>query len=490
MSLSTTTIIVLAANGLTAVVAAALLMLVLWQAPGRLMNQLFAITMLMMGAYSVANGFGRFIDRLQLNPDHTTYVAVSFYGVLVVCIFLFASEFAQQSTPITRAMRVIGMTMGVTHNLALWAGLLLVDIHPAGTHDGSYTGHWTTLGAIVVGTLVAYLAASAIVLYRMPDERGRSLWRAPVLVIAGAVYSTAIWPRVHIPLQALFFAASAVALGLPVLRYELFNPMAALHEELARKNSELRDASRSKSQFLANTSHELRTPLNSIIGYTSLVINGTYGALNDTQRDRLEKVIRNGQNLLGLINDVIDLNRIEAGQFTLEQQPLPTATLLDNVIETIQPLAAQKGLTLTRAYADAPPVLGDETRVRQIVTNILANAVKFTHQGGVTVRAAQVDSTVQIEIADTGIGIAPDKIDTVFAEFQQIDNSTTREYEGTGLGMAITKRLVEMHGGHIWLESTPGKGTTFFVTLPTPAPRTAPDLRPSIQDAPERELHD
>ena len=251
-----------------------------------------------------------------------------------------------------------------------------------------------------------------------------------------------------------------------MLRFELFNPKAALRIELEHKHHELQEANRMKSQFLANMSHELRTPLNSIIGYTQLVMNGTYGALNDTQRDRLEKVVRNGHNLLGLINDVIDLNRIETGRFTLDRCPVATHSLLNSVLDTVEPIAVQKGLTLTREFDDVPPVYADEQRTRQIMTNIVANAVKFTHEGEVKVRAFADNNMVQIEISDTGIGIAPEQYELVFVEFEQLDNSPTREYEGSGLGMAITKRLVEKHGGKIWLNSAPGQGTTFYVTLP------------------------
>ncbi len=470
MTFTATTIFVLFANGLTAIVTAALLMLVLFQAPQRRMNQYFALAMLMLGSYSVANAFGRFIDDLRLDPVPTTYIAVALYGVFVVTMFFFASEFAQTYTRTTRAMRVVGLTLVVVQNGALWGGLVVTNIRPTTDQSGSYLSDWTTYGQGLVVTSLTYLVVTAVVLYRMPDERGRSLWKAPVLVIAGLFSYLLIWPAAHLPLQALFLALAALALGLPVLRYELFNPLANVHAELAQRNLDLNETSRLKSQFLANMSHELRTPLNSIIGYTELVLNGTYGALNDTQHDRLEKVIRNGHNLLGLINDVLDLNRIESGHVSLNLTRVTTPDLLDSVLDLMQPLAAKKGLVITRDYAQAPAVFADAARLRQILTNITANAVKFTHQGGVTVRARADSDHVRFEIADTGIGIALDQIDTVFAEFRQIDNSTTREYEGTGLGMAITKRLVEMHGGRIWLESTPGEGTTFFVTMPTTRP--------------------
>jgi len=477
VSFSTTTLVVLAANGITAVIAAALLMLVLWQAPRQRMNQYFALTMLLLAAYCLANALGRFIDPLRLDPEAATYVAVSCYGLFVVAMYFFALEFVRRRTRAARALRAVGVILVLGQLALLWDDKLLRHIRPLVSGDGSYQGDWTALGLASLALLTAYLGIAALALSRAPDPRGRALWRAPVLVLAAAVSSALIWPVLHIPLQAVFLALAALALGLPVLRYELFSPLAALHAELARKNASLLEASRLKSQFLATMSHELRTPLNSIIGYAQLVVNGAYGPLNDTQRDRLEKVIRNGHTLLNLINDVLDLNRIEMGRLTLERQPLDVAEVLGSALEVIEPLATGKGLRLSRDITPTPPILADPVRARQIVTNILANAIKFTAEGGVSVRARPEGDFARLEIADTGIGIPPDQYDTVFAEFRQVDNSSTREYEGTGLGMAITKRLVELHGGRIWLSSAPGEGTTVYVTLPlasAPFPEPAP----------------
>ncbi len=464
--MSSTTVIVLIANGITAIVSCALLMLVLWQAPQRRMNLLFALTMLLLGSYSIANGFGRFIDRLSLPPAHTTYMAIALMGMATVAMFFFASEFAQQRTPVTRAMRLAGLLMLVTHNYALWTDHLIVNIRPVPDQEGSFRGDWTALGMVAVATQLLYLLIAAILLYRMEDERGRALWRAPVLVILASFSSAVIWPVLHIPVQAVLLAVAALALGVPVLRYELFNPLAELHAELARKNAELSEASRLKSQFLAHMSHELRTPLNSVIGYTELVLSGTYGPLNDTQRDRLEKVVRNGQNLLNLIRDVIDLNRIETGRVVLDRVPVDTVQALSGALDTVAPLAAHKGLEIVRDFADAPPALGDETHIRQMATNLLANAVKFTDAGHVALRAHGDGEQVVITISDTGVGIAPDQVEHVFAEFQQGNGPAARRYDGSGLGLAITKRLVELHGGRIWLESQPGGGTTVTFTLP------------------------
>ncbi|MBN1680727.1 MAG: HAMP domain-containing histidine kinase [Anaerolineae bacterium] len=475
MKLSNVTLIVLSANVMTAVIAAALLMLVLWQAPRRRANQLFAAVMLLLMAYSLVNGLARFVDELNADPAEIFYLAMTLYILFVVMTFFFASEFSGIHTLTIRIVRGGGLVLVVILLVSMWDGRLVNDFEPVATQDGSYQGHWTPYGLVSASLMIGYLLTTAVVLRRMQGERSRWLWLAPVFVMLSVVSATVIWPLVPVPFSALFLAASAVVMGRQVLRFELFNPLATLNQKLAMHNDELEAASRMKNQFLTNMSHELRTPLNSIIGYTQLVVNGTYGALNDTQRDRLEKVIRNGHHLLDLVNGVLDLNRIESGRVTLEWAALDTAALLEGVLNTIEPLATEKGLSIVREFADTPHLWADEVRTQQIVTNILANAIKFTSEGSITIRALGVQGNrmVQLEFVDTGIGIHPDNYDAVFAEFQQLDSSSTRQYQGTGLGMAITKKLVEMHGGRIWLISQPGQGTTFFVTLPAVDHKTA-----------------
>jgi signal transduction histidine kinase len=475
MTISNTTAVVVLANGLTAVISAALLMVVLWQAPRRRMNVLFALTMFLLMGYCVANIFGRFIAELGLDPAQTTYMAVTLFGYFTITMFVFASDFAHERTLTTEIMALGGMAAGVLYVAAMWSDRLIVNIHS--TDDpGSYQGEWTTLGMTASTILMGYLAVSAVVIYRMKDPRAQVLWLAPVLALVGIISSVILWPLIHIPLQAMFLAASAFVLGRPVLRDQLFNPLAELHRQLGEKHAELSRASSMKSQFLTDMSHELRTPLNSIIGYTELVMGGMYGALNDTQQDRLEKVVRNGQTLLKLVNDAIDLNRIETGALTLEKRMIDVPGVLNTVLDTIEPLAVNKGLALRRDFGPLPAIYADEVRLRQIVTNLVANAIKFTHKGSVTVRASTANSLVRFEVTDTGIGIAPEQFETVFQEFKQIDESTTREYEGSGLGLTITRRLVELHGGTIWLESAVGQGSTFFVSLPISAapPAAAP----------------
>mgnify|MGYP000925462467 CR=1 FL=1 len=465
MTISLTTLVVLIANGITAVIAVAMLMLVLWQDPHQPANRWFAVVMASLAAYVSINAFARFVDPLDLDPLPVFYLATTLYGIFVVSIFFFASEFAVGRSRVARAMQIIGIVLVVVPTILLWTGEVTTNTRPLPNDEGGYTWDYTPVGNFVSLAVLGYSIVSAVVLARSDDERARSLWPAPVLTIAGLVSAVLIWPRINIPLNAVFLALAAITLGLPVLRQQLFNPLANAHAELLRKNRELERMNRVKSQFLATVSHELRTPLNSINGYSETMLEGVYGPLNEVQRDRLEKVLRNGRQLLSLINDVLDLNQIERGRLRLHIAPVPLEPLVDAVLDTCGPLAAQKGLKLLREYAGAPVVRGDEVRLREIMMNVVANACKFTEEGAVTVRAQQSGAMVRLEVSDTGVGIPPEQLDSVFMEFQQLSGQGASG-EGTGLGMAIAKQLVELHGGNIWLESVPGEGTTVYITLP------------------------
>ncbi len=261
---------------------------------------------------------------------------------------------------------------------------------------------------------------------------------------------------------------------------ELERKVEARTRELAAANERLREADRLKMQFLANMSHELRTPINSIIGYSELMLSGAYGDLTARQRDRLNTVIRNARNLLDLINDLLDISRIEVGKVTLARRSINLNRIIETTIQTVEPMARQKGLTI-RAMVDETlqPVEADETRLIQILNNLLSNAIKFTSEGGITVTAYPYTADgqwVAVSVSDTGIGIAPEHIPLIFEEFRQIDQSATREFGGTGLGLAIAHRLVALHGGRIWVDSEPGVGSTFTFTLPAQARAAAPVL--------------
>ncbi len=249
---------------------------------------------------------------------------------------------------------------------------------------------------------------------------------------------------------------------------------ARLFRALEEKSRELEAASQHKSQFLANMSHELRTPLNAILGYTELIVDKIYGDVPPKILDVMERVQKSGRHLLSLINDVLDLSKIEAGQLQLSLKDYSFADTLNTVVTAIEPLAAEKGLELTlEVEPDLPLGFGDDRRLAQVLLNLLGNAVKFTDEGSVRVGASRCDGEYLVSVADTGPGIPASEQQRVFREFQQVDDSSTRAKGGTGLGLAIARKIVEMHGGRLWLESELGAGSTFYFSIPVRAQRTA-----------------
>ncbi len=241
-------------------------------------------------------------------------------------------------------------------------------------------------------------------------------------------------------------------------------------DELTRLNTELERASEMKSQFLANMSHELRTPLNSIIGFSEMLLTEDLGPLSETQRDFLATVARNGRHLLELINDLLDLSKIEAGRLTLTVEVLDLSTLLREAAESVRAQIEQRRHHLDLQPPETPvAVRVDKIRVRQILLNLLSNAIKFTNEGGritVTARLDDGKRLARVAVTDSGIGIAPEDQQKLFQEFVQLDAAASRRYEGTGLGLALSRRLVEQHGGSMGVESAEGRGSTFWFTLP------------------------
>ena len=240
-----------------------------------------------------------------------------------------------------------------------------------------------------------------------------------------------------------------------------------LFDEIQDKSRQLEEASQHKSQFLANMSHELRTPLNAILGYTELMADGAYGEPSEKMMGVLKRLEANGKHLLGLINDVLDLSKIEAGQLVLELSDYCIQDIAQTVRSTLEPLAADKKLGFKVEVApQLPSGHGDGRRLTQVLINLVGNAIKFTDAGEVAIKAESHNGSFHVSVRDTGPGISAADQTKLFQEFQQADNAITRKKGGTGLGLAISKRIIEMHGGRIWVESQPGQGSTFAFTLP------------------------
>ena len=251
---------------------------------------------------------------------------------------------------------------------------------------------------------------------------------------------------------------------------------AQLYDEAEAARLAAEEANKTKSQFLANMSHELRTPLNAILNFTEFVADGVYGDVNSQQETALRQTLSSGEHLLSLINDVLDLTKIEAGMMELFIEQVDLNSVLASVISVGKGLVNDKPVQLITDIGDLPQTYGDKRRIRQIFLNLVSNAVKFTRAGSVSISARSVSGSIQVSVTDTGIGIAPDDEDRVFESFKQAKHDLTGAV-GTGLGMPISKYFVELHGGRIWFKSQPGVGTTFYVILPVLSAEQADTIR-------------
>jgi signal transduction histidine kinase len=240
-----------------------------------------------------------------------------------------------------------------------------------------------------------------------------------------------------------------------------------LFNEIQEKSHQLEIASRHKSEFLASMSHELRTPLNAILGFNEMIIYEMYGAVPPDMKVPLEDIQSSGKHLLRLINNVLDLAKIEAGRMELALADYSIMDTAASVRSALRPLAAEKGLELVVTVPDDTPlVYGDSGRIMQCLVNLAGNSLKFTKAGKVEISVSHHDGMLTCCVSDTGVGIPPDKIGSLFTEFKQTDATIASEYGGTGLGLSITKKFIEMHGGRIWVESEVGQGSRFIFEIP------------------------
>jgi signal transduction histidine kinase len=347
------------------------------------------------------------------------------------------------------------------------------DTGEGGPIDFPLDAHSVSGTCVLQGRVMAVADADAVAAdYPLTPELARSIgWRSglfvPLLSEGKGIGCIGI-----LRAEAGGFDAKEVALA------QTFADQAVIAIQNARLFSEIQDKSRQleianqhKSEFLANMSHELRTPLNAIIGFSEVLLERMFGELNEKQDDYLKDIFSSGKHLLSLINDILDLSKIEAGRMELDVETFDVPSALDNALTLVRERAQRHGIALG---LEVDPALGelraDERKFKQILLNLLTNAVKFTPDGGkVDVRARLADGVLQVAVADTGIGIAAADQAAVFEEFKQVGRHYTNKQEGTGLGLALTKRFVELHGGTLTLESEPGKGSTFTFTLPSQA---------------------
>ena len=262
--------------------------------------------------------------------------------------------------------------------------------------------------------------------------------------------------------------AAAVAASLAVVIAVLIGRLRRHRQQLEIANADLAAASKHKTEFMANMSHELRTPLNAIIGFSDVLEQRLFGELNEKQVDYTRDIASSGRHLLDLVNEILDLSKVEAGRMELDRTEFALAETIRAALAFVRERAAGHRIELTAPLPeDLGTVVADERKVRQVLLNLLSNAVKFTPDGGrVAVHARRSDDEIQVSVQDTGIGIAPEDQPRVFEEFRQVGKTSDRSREGTGLGLTLAKRLIELHGGRIWIDSVVGKGTTFTFTIP------------------------
>jgi len=474
MTIGSATLISLAVNSMLFVCGAALALLVLWQDARRLSNLYYALGMVMLSLYGLANAVFAVGQPLALDPDPLRKSVTSLYILSITLLFGFMLSFAETPVRLWRTQMALIASVTALGLALIWQGAVFERFEASGTY--SYTYRLTPSGVLGAGLAALCIVSVIGTVHRQRNARARALTWPLAAMIAGVMAFAALPVTRIYSLNALMLTAAAIMLGRLVITFQVFQPLTDLNAALATKNDELRRATRLKSQFLATMSHELRTPLNSIIGYTDLVLHGTYGDLNALQQDRLQKVVRNGRRLLELINDVLDLSRIEAGRLALTITHVPTVALLDELLAAHTGPAQAKGLALVRGYAALPDLAADRGRAYQVLDNLLKNAIMFTERGAVIVRGYfdSVRDQVVLCVVDTGPGIEPAQQERIYRAFHQPDGTLAHHESGTGLGLAIAQRLVALHGGNLWFATTPGKGTTFHIALPaapgTPAP--------------------
>jgi signal transduction histidine kinase/putative methionine-R-sulfoxide reductase with GAF domain len=301
----------------------------------------------------------------------------------------------------------------------------------------------------------------------------RTILAVPMLregIVIGVIVVRRTWVEPFTDRQIGLITTFADQAVIAIENTRLFEEVQARTRELAKTVEDLEIASQHKNQFVANMSHELRTPLAAILGYAELIQEGFYEPQGPKSLDALTRIRSNGKHLLGLINTVLDIAKIESGQFTLNMTEYAIESVVETVRAATESLAQNKKLTLTTSVDRSLPVgLGDEQRLTQVLLNLVGNAIKFTDAGEVRIAAGARNGYFAVSVTDTGPGITPDQQDRIFDQFHQVDSSLTKAKGGTGLGLAIAKQIVEMHGGRIWVESTLGKGSTFQMELPTRA---------------------
>lgn len=502
--MTTQHILLLLINGVSLSIVTGLIFVNLIQ-PGRsAANVGFALVLGLLGVWAYF-AMARLIDDMSpLDETGDFYVIFSCLVFVPVALYAFVIAISQPRDGIAPALLAWGAAFSVVVVILVWRDHV-VNYRETGGDRVEF--NFETAGIVVAVHLAAYLLLSYLYLHISKNPDIKPL-RLPVILVMLA-YAKNLVPGLRLPpLSIALLAAAMLLIGHYLLRRQLFNPLREVGEELRVANGdlrqaladlgeqkarvgkledELRDVTRYRSEFLNNMGYQLRTPLNSIVGYSALLLDGTYGEMNERQTDRIDKIHRNSIALLSVINDILDLSKIEGGRMALNLAPVRVGSVVGSTLDTLRSEADARSLALeSRLQTPLRLVLADEERIQQIVRHLLQNALKFTPAGRVLVEAQNVSvrdgqsvefklpvlgwledrAWVVLNVTDTGIGIPPEEQAAIFEDFRRGSNAAGAEIEGSGLGLAIARRLTELHGGRLWVRSRVQEGSTFYIALP------------------------
>jgi len=482
-------------KNLTVAVSLGLSFIVLLQSQRRLVNWLFTLFMLTLALWSGGSFLLHFAGAGLAGEDLWRGMALLGLVTMPLALYLLALTLSDVPPGVFRTGSVALGSVGMA-----WACIgvftksyvAYMDIQPSlALFYLPNTASPLFLGTLIYGFILVLMSFGVTgwsvlrvrrATGRIPTEKLLLALGGSLAVVGGAVKAV---PAVgQLPLDSLMMIGSGLVFARLIMKEQLFDPLRAAHVQLQEQAQQLQDANRRlqetdrlKNEFLANMSHELRTPLNSIIGFAKLILNGIDGPITDDQRIDLSAIYSGGKHLLNLVNDILDLSKIGAGKMTLKREWVNFKEITLGVMPTIIPLVEGRPIELREEIDQGlPPLYVDRLRIRQVVLNLLSNAAKFTDHGSITLRAKLRTRNedhiscpapyLLCAVEDTGIGIAEKDIPLVFEEFRQLDSSTTRRAEGTGLGLPISKKLIELHSGCMWLESKVGQGSVFYFALP------------------------
>lgn len=473
MSIGPISLVNLVADVLLVLSALALAAIMLWQDSHR-RGRVFALCMVLFAAYGLCDLLWKFAGPFGHAPRPPLELGTALFVMGIVLLTTFALIFGQMPARVWRAVLAFALPAAAVFVALIVSGRFYRVVESLA--QGTYRHDLTSTGELGLVVTVSYLGVVSLLLRRRDSARSRALARPMGILAAGvALHGLAISAEVY----AVNVSAVTVAIiltGHVLVQHEVYKPLADLNAELIAKNAELQEAARLKGQFLANMTHELRTPLNSIIGYTDMICAGIYGELNERQADRMGRVNRNGLRLLALINDVLDLSKIEAGRLVLARTHVAVSPLIEAMCVEAEPRAAAKGLRLIREKAGyLPPIWADEMRLHQILEKLLSNAINFTDEGTITVSSAfdPAHNEIVLSVADTGNGVEASQRPHLFEAFVPGAGRTADPRKGPGLGLAIASQLAALHGGRLWYETVLGSGATFYVALPALIDKTA-----------------